>query len=759
MGLVIASPFPMALLWGPELIQIYNDGYREVLGTRHPGSLGQPTRECWPEAWDFNASIYERVLRGESFSFADQRFAIERSGRLEDACFTVAYSPASDESGDVGGVLVALFETTGRVCVQAALSAPERKPRPSEERRKQLETLDTILNRLQEFVCLLDLEGRLLYANQPLLDVWQLPLEQALGKNFFDLDYPNELAQALHAQIDQVIRTGRTVEGECSYVSPAGATGYYEYTFVPLLAPDGSVEAVGGQTRVVTERRQTEAALRESESRYRTLFESIDEGFCVIEMLFDEADRPVDYRFLETNPAFETHTGLANAVGRRIRELAPEHESHWFEIYGQVAQTGEPRRFERSANALGRYYDVYAFRVAAPELRRVAVLFNDITERKQAAEVLLESARRKDEFLATLAHELRNPLAPIVNAIEVLRLREDDPAAVERARETIRRQVDHMRHLVDDLLDVARITRGMVNLQVETVDLGSVLTSAVQMVRPLIDRRGQELTVSVPLAPVQLEGDPHRLTQVVTNLLTNAAKFTPVGGQITVTAEHLGAEAVIRVEDTGKGIPAEMLPHVFDLFTQVNPSIDRAEGGLGLGLTLVQKLTEMHGGRVEGHSAGPGLGSEFVVRLPAHPLRAVDNEPVPSPPRSAELPQLMLLVVDDNLAAADTLAELLPLWGHQVRVAYTGLEALTMAKESRPDAVLLDIGLPGMDGYAVARRIREDPELRSVQLVALTGFGQDEDRQRAREAGFDEHLTKPVDLDELRQLLEGVRPR
>jgi CheY-like chemotaxis protein len=276
------------------------------------------------------------------------------------------------------------------------------------------------------------------------------------------------------------------------------------------------------------------------------------------------------------------------------------------------------------------------------------------------------------------------------------------------------------------------------------------------MAQPLIDQRRQVLTVLVPQDPVRLQGDPHRLTQVFTNLLTNAAKFTPQGGGIAVTVELSGGEAVLRVGDTGKGIPPEMLPHIFELFTQVNPPIDRTEGGLGLGLTLVRKLVQMHGGQVEAHSAGPGLGSEFVVRLPVHPAEPRWEERAESVPTPIGLRRLGVLVVDDNVDAADTLADLLPIWGHEVRVAYTGPAALATLREWQPEVVLLDIGLPEMDGYAVARQIREIPTLAAVRLLAVTGFGQEEDRQRARDAGFDAHLTKPVDADELRRVLETL---
>lgn len=525
------------------------------------------------------------------------------------------------------------------------------------------------------------------------------------------------------------------------------------------------IEETAERTWAAVERARAEVAVREAGERYERqlrLFDGVASTTPDFVYLFDLQGQ---FRYANRRLLEVWGMQLPDIVGKTCLELGYEpwhHDMHMREI-AQVIETRQAIKGEVPFKApLTEVFGVYEYiftPVLGPdgEVEFIAGTTRDITEHKRAADALQESARRKDEFLATLAHELRNPLAPIVTALEVLRLRIDDPAAVHRARETIQRQVDHMRRLVDDLLDVARITRGMVGLQLERVDLGSVLTSAVQMARPLIDQRGQELTVSVPLERVCLPGDPHRLIQVLTNLLTNAAKFTPEGGQLFVIAEHRNAEVVIRVRDTGKGIPAEMLPHIFDLFTQVNPSIDRAEGGLGLGLTLVQKLVEMHGGRVEAHSPGSGLGSEFVVRLPAPLQVPLTEECAPSDHSVPASASLRILAVDDNVDAADTLAELLPLWGHQVRVAYTGPEALALAQETRPDVILLDIGLPGLDGYTIAQKIRNDAELAVIRLVAVTGFGQAEDRQRAREAGFDAHLTKPVDPDELRRLLEALQ--
>ncbi|HKP13818.1 MAG TPA: PAS domain S-box protein, partial [Blastocatellia bacterium] len=367
----------------------------------------------------------------------------------------------------------------------------------------------------------------------------------------------------------------------------------------------------------------------------------------------------------------------------------------------------------------------------------------DITERRQTEEALKEADRRKDEFLAMLAHELRNPLAPIRNAAQVLKLIGPADANQQWAREIIERQTQHLTRLVDDLLDVSRITQGKITLAREPLDLAAIIYSAVETSRPMIGSRRHQLTVVVPSQPLRVEGDSTRLVQVIGNLLNNAAKYTDEGGHIRVEAAREGQEAVIRVRDNGMGLPADLLPHVFDLFTQADRSLDRSQGGLGIGLTLVRQLAELHGGRVEARSDGPAKGSEFVVHLPLSTAAGVERAEASAsesaPPTSSPL---KILVVEDNLDSAEMLAFMLTLRGHQVHVAHNGAEALEAAHTFTPQAVLCDIGLPGMNGYEVAARLRQQAEFKRTALIALTGYGQEEDRRRAREAGFDYHLTK-----------------
>jgi CheY-like chemotaxis protein len=386
-------------------------------------------------------------------------------------------------------------------------------------------------------------------------------------------------------------------------------------------------------------------------------------------------------------------------------------------------------------------------------------VLTDITARKRLeaklqrqADELADANRAKDEFLAMLGHELRNPLAPILNAVGVMRAPGSTDATLERSRDAIERQVHHMARLVDDLLDVSRITRGTIELRQEIVDLTQIVRQVVQNIHPQMERYGHTFHVSISETPLCLRADATRIEQVLSNLLTNAAKYTPNGGEVWLTCAAEEGQAVVRVRDTGRGIPGEMLPRIFDLFTQVAPSIDRAQGGLGLGLTLVRRLVEMHGGQVTAWSEGLGRGSEFTVSFPlVQPgSRGVTTR---TAAESVAPVAKRILVVEDNADSRETLRDLLQIWGHEVEVASDGTTGLAALAACPPDIALIDIGLPGLNGYDLTRRIQELGIAETVRLVALTGYGQPEDRRRALEAGFDDHLIKPLDPEKLRRLL------
>jgi PAS domain S-box-containing protein len=386
--------------------------------------------------------------------------------------------------------------------------------------------------------------------------------------------------------------------------------------------------------------------------------------------------------------------------------------------------------------------------------RCFTAIVRDITERKRAAEALKEADRRKDEFLAILAHELRNPLAPLRSALDLLHSARDDPTVMEQVRSVMERQVSHMGRLIDDLLDISRITSGKLDLRKERVELAVVVPNAVEVARPLIEAQAHELTVVLPAEAIHLHADPVRLAQVFSNLLNNAAKYTLKGGHLWLTAEQREGEVVISVRDTGIGIATEQLTHLFKMFSQITPALERSQGGLGIGLALVRGLVELHGGRVEAYSAGLGKGSTLTVRLPAIAVsEGVAQASGVTCPNAGPAPKCRILLVDDLPDTVESMGTMLRLAGHDVQTAHDGLEAVQAAATFRPDVVILDIGLPKMNGYEAARHIREQPWGKRILLIALSGWGQDEDKRRAAEAGFNFYLTKPVEPTTLEKLL------
>jgi CheY-like chemotaxis protein/nitrogen-specific signal transduction histidine kinase len=388
------------------------------------------------------------------------------------------------------------------------------------------------------------------------------------------------------------------------------------------------------------------------------------------------------------------------------------------------------------------------------------VVFRDESDRRRAQVALQDADRRKDEFLATLAHELRNPLAPICMGLDLLRLSGNDPQTAEEVRGMMQRQAQHMVRLIDDLLDVSRITRGNLELRCEQVQLADIVRDAVAATRPLLEASKHELKIQLPNQPVLLDADASRLTQVLTNLLNNALKYTPPLGRIELTAANIDGVLTVAVSDSGIGIPHDKIGRVFEMFTQIHEGRESGHTGLGIGLALVKRLVEMHGGSVDVHSPGQNLGTTFVVRLPASSAPANEgNGPAESarevPPTSTR----KILVVDDNVDAVESLSRLVAKLGNEVSRAHDGLKALEVGRTFHPDVVLMDLGMPNLNGYEAARRMRQEPWGRDVLLIAMTGWGQDDDRRRTSEAGFDHHLVKPVELAALRRALDGSRFR
>jgi PAS domain S-box-containing protein len=555
-----------------------------------------------------------------------------------------------------------------------------------------------------------------------------------------------------------------------------------ETTVEPLRDESGGYAGAILVLRDVTERVRAERALRESQERYRAFIEQSSEGIWRFELeepvpinLSDDEQVDRFYRYAvlaEGNRTMARMYGLedpSEMLGARLGRFLPSSDQHnrrylrsfiqsGYRLMGaeshEVDAEGNPKFFLNNLIGIvenGRLVRVWGTQLDITEQKRLE------DELRRRAEELIGADRRKDQFLAMLAHELRNPLAPIRNAVELMRQVETMDPTFQPSREMVERQVKHLARLVDDLLDVSRITRGSIRLRKEVVDLGATVQRAVEGARPLIESRAHELTLDLPREPIRLEADATRLEQIVSNLLDNAAKYTMPGGRIWVSAAREGEEAIVRVRDTGIGVPPDVLDRVFEPFVQqAEGSLARSEGGLGVGLTLVRSLVEMHGGRVEAHSPGLGQGSEFIVHLPARlPVEAA----VPAPqPATAAAPSrgLKVLVVEDNIDAAESLATLLRLWNHEVTVVHDGRSALDAARDQHPEVVLLDIGLPGLDGYQVARHLREDVGLDHALLVAMTGYGQPEDRRRSHEAGIHHHFVKPVEPMVLRNLLAGL---
>jgi PAS domain S-box-containing protein len=540
--------------------------------------------------------------------------------------------------------------------------------------------------------------------------------------------------------------------GEDSRVEGMRA-GADDYLVKPFSARE-LLARVSAQIELARLRREAAESLRASEVRFESFMNHSPTTAFI---------KDADGRYLFVNRTAEDQIGRprAEVLGKSDFDLFSAAEARVLRENDQsVLASGTTARFDETlTSAAGlRHYLSFKFPLQDRDGQHLlAGMSIDITERKRAEDALREADRRKDEFLATLAHELRNPLAPIRNSLQILNMPRVDAATVTQTRDMMERQVHHLVRLVDDLLDVSRVMRGKIDLRRERIELAAVVARAVETARPLIDAQGHRLDIDLPAESLPLDADPVRLAQVVGNLLTNAAKYTEPNGRIRLTARREFGQAVLAVRDTGIGIAPDMLPHVFELFVQADHASNRAQGGLGIGLTLVKNLVEMHGGTVEARSAGLGEGCEFVVRLPIAARACEEPISVDGDKRSAVTPTgHRLLVVDDNRDAAISLAMLLQLLGHEVDVVHDGVAALEAVKKLRPALVFLDLGMPKMDGYEVARRIRRMPGLENTVLAALTGWGQQEDRRRTAEAGFDHHIVKPPEFSRLTELLDSL---
>ena len=570
--------------------------------------------------------------------------------------------------------------------------------------------------------------------------------------------HPEDQARVLQA-IEVASQTKSLFKLEHRIRQIDGSLGWIYSRAVPLLGEDGEITEWFGAASDISDRKQVAADLQQSEERYRTLFESIDEGFCIVEVLFDNNNKAIDYRFLELNPAFEAQTGLHEAVGKTARQLVPELEEKWSEIYGNVVLTGTSVRFEYEAASMNRWFDVYACRIEPSENREVAIVFKDITEAKrietereqilrleQTARSAAERANQiKDEFLAVLSHELRTPLNLILGWTRLLRSGKLDDTKTAAALETIERNAKLQVQLIEDLLDISRILRGKLVLNMFPVDLKFAIKAALETVRLGLDAKAIDLETNLDSIVGQVMGDVGRLQQVVWNLLSNAVKFTPVGGRIAIELTQVETNAQIQVTDTGRGIHPEFLPYVFEHFRQEDGATTRQFGGLGLGLAIVRQIVELHGGTVTAQSLGEDQGATFIVQIPLSRTEAPEVEPTQSglPLSDSPLLGIQVLVVDDEADTRDLTSFVLEQSGAIVTALPSAREALEALTQGRFDLLISDIGMPDMDGYSLIRQIRQRGN--AIPAVALTAYAGEVDHQQAIAAGFQTHIAKPVE--------------
>ena len=784
--LILTSSHPMFLWWGPDLIQFYNDAYRHTMGAeRHPSALGAPGRQCWEEIWPIIGPQIEFVMAGKGSTWnEDQLVPVTRHGERQDVWWTYGYSPIEDSAG-VQGVLVVCNDVTLQHRAKAELEQmngalleqirqrelAQRHEAIQTEKRTEVERmlhvqreaegerLRALFEQAHGFMCLLRGPDHVFeFANAAYA---RLVGKRALiGKTVRDA-LPEIEGQGFFELLDQVYRTGepyRAVDLQMELQRFPGAPvsqAYLDFVYQPIIS-DGIVTGIFVQGFDATERTVARQALQRSEVRLK-------EGMKAAGMVVWDWDLATDQvEFSDNAPElFGADWGtLASIQDAVVPDDLARLEAARVAALDCHGTYGDVIRLVRPDNGQTVWLQVHATIVndaaGAPIcIRGVSI---DVTARKRAEESLREASRHKDEFLAMLSHELRNPLAPIRSAAHLLGMAPDNVARVRQSSLIIERQVNHMTSLINDLLDVSRVNTGLVTFDMQVIDLHQVVVESLEQTQPLINERGHSLSVSVPdEGEVAVLGDRKRLVQVLTNLLHNAAKYTPPGGKIALVVSHHAGMAELHVSDNGIGVDAELMPHIFELFTQEKRSSDRTQGGLGLGLALVRSLVLLHGGHVTAASEGTGAGATFSVYLQRHVQAETALGGAASQAQAAG-PSLRLMVVDDNQDAAHAMAMLLELEGHTVAVEHEPQKALEKAAEFRPDACLLDIGLPGMDGYELARRLRASEPTAETTLIALTGYGNKYGRETTVSAGFDYYFVKPAKTTELIGVLAGIHP-
>lgn len=717
-----------------------NRAAADLFGIAPEEMIGRPIKDVLgSEAFELIEPFIERVLRGESVEF-EREIPYPAVGMR---WMRVNYVPDYNDQDELTGWIASIVDITDRKRAEEAVRASEQRFR-------------TLAEAVPAFVWACRPDGFVFYVNRRWTEFTGETLEEAQGHGWSQTLHPDD-RQCVVDLWNHCTRTGDVYEGECRYRRHDGQYRWHYFRGIPSRTRLGAIDAWYGTSFDIQEKKIAEEALRESEAKFRQLAETMPQL-----AWYADADGYITwynqrwFEYTGTTPLQMEGWGWQSV---HDPDVLPEVLEKW----RRSIQTGEP------------FYMVFPLRgaddVFRPFLTRIVPLKDrhgrvvqwfgtntDISEQQKMQEALRDADRRKDEFLATLAHELRNPLAPIRNAVRIMNVRGLQDPALQSARDMIDRQVQHMVRLIDDLLDLSRITRGTLELRKTQVSLTDVIEQALETSRPHAATAGHELTVDLPDEPIYLSADPVRLAQVFSNLLTNACKYTEPPGRIRLTAAREGDDAVVTVQDNGLGIPPDRLEEIFEMFSQLDATLARSPDGLGIGLWLVRRLVDMHGGSIAVMSDGPDKGSMFTVRLPIR----IGAKPSPArqrPRSQRSAPTLRILVVDDNRDAAESLAMLLTYAGHEVGTVYDGTAALESAAANPPQAVLLDIGLPKLNGYEVARRLREQPGGGDMLIVAMTGWGQADDKNRSLEAGCDAHLTKPPDLDELMKLLADAGNR
>ncbi|MEO5660714.1 MAG: PAS domain-containing protein [Polaromonas sp.] len=733
-NLLLGSAFPMFVAWGPDLALLYNDSYAELLGEKHPSALGMPFMDVWREADSDLEPLVQRALNGESFYMENLSLRLHRHGYDEDAWFTFSYSPVLDDAGMTAGFYCACVETT-------AMVQAERQTRMQQQR------LQTLFQQTPGFTAVLRGPDHVFeMANQAFLQL--TGFRDVLGKTVAKA-LPEVIGQGFIELLNQVHETSVPYVGRSMRIMLRRERGaplyeaFLNFVYQPITDASGQVEGIFVQGYDITLEHQAQQAL----------------------LVFSNSIPAIAW-IASPNGAMEhfnsqwTHyTGQSEADSLNAGWTAALHPDDANAAWQAACALSSEWQGEHRLRRHDGIYHWFLTRAvpqmdAKGDVLRWFGTMTDIEYNRRAADALRDADRQKDEFLATLAHELRNPLAPIRTAARLLKSAGADEAVRTRAAGVIERQAGHMTHLLNDLIDIARITQRRLELKKTTVDLTALIDSAVEAARPGLDAKGHTLNVTLPENTPWVEADQVRLAQVLSNLLNNAAKYTDAGGTICLDVKLDASGLAFAVTDNGIGLSPAAIQNVFVMFAQEQSALDRSEGGLGIGLALSKGLIELHGGTISASSEGRGRGSRFEFRLPCGTVIADPDAPVAdAEPQNKPVRTITVLLADDNLDSAETLAELLRLDDHVVYTAHDGLQATGLALQYKPDVIVLDIGMPGLNGYEVAQRIRAQPWGGHPLLIAATGWGQAGDRKNALTSGFDLHLTKPFDPQELINLI------